>query len=120
MVEFIRDRILTPLGTDQTYYNHVEAGQTGHRVEGFFRDKQDLKKGIKKWTTTKNPPEGCLEEMRSLGWMRGKGDQALDQAGWAGVVISPTGITWYFVAGSHFATRPLNIYHGFHINPALS
>jgi CubicO group peptidase (beta-lactamase class C family) len=92
LIEHITQHITLPLGMRDTFFDHVKAGETGHRGEGFFRDKQDLERGAKEWESAKNPPDGCLGEMRCLGWSRKKRDRALDQAAWAGLVSSPNDI----------------------------
>jgi len=89
LTKWIEDRILAPLGMADTYYNHVQAGSTGRRSEGFFRQFLDTEGLAEHWKSAYSPPTSHLGTLKSLGWMRKDGDAALDQAAWGGVVTSP-------------------------------
>ena len=49
LTTWIQNRILAPLGIADTYCDHVKAGSTGRRSEGFFRQDLDTEGYAEHW-----------------------------------------------------------------------
>ncbi|ORY32151.1 beta-lactamase/transpeptidase-like protein [Naematelia encephala] len=85
-VEYVKDHILDPLGMTQTYYNSTLAGETGNRVQPFFRSGVDETKCAQMWKATKDVDETCLGEPKSIGWWTT--EDGIFEAGPGAIVMS--------------------------------
>lgn len=95
--QLVRTRLFAPLKMTQTYYNHLDALQSGKMADNWLSVGDDPEKCSRDWreksdgacngpSEAAGPPKSCMGEMMPAGWFLDEGDDGLHLAGWAGVV----------------------------------
>ncbi|KAK4687896.1 hypothetical protein P7C73_g2232, partial [Tremellales sp. Uapishka_1] len=89
-VDYVKRRILDPLGMSSTTYNCLEARQSGQRSEGFVRVERNAKK-CEALDIDRKVDKACTGVPESLGWWT-EGD-GLSEAGMGGLISSSKDLT---------------------------
>lgn len=66
--DFVKTRVLDPIGMTSSTYNHTQAGETGHRAGPFVRAGQNATRCAEVWAEQDKLDRACFGQPFEIPW----------------------------------------------------